>query len=124
MELRQLCIDQHIIRKCANCRRFFWTRITKKIYCSRIAPGRATTCSQYGPRRKRQIGKRPAFNLYWKYRTEAFQRMSQEKDSRAFQAWVKATQPYKEAARRGEISVEEMKRIMEKTEIQVFPARP
>ncbi len=123
LELRQLCLDLCIIRKCANCRRFFWTHITKKIYCNRTVPGRTTTCSKYGPQRKYYVGKRPAFNLYWKYRTKVFQRMSQEKDRHAFHAWVKITQPYKEAARRGEISVDEMKKRLEKAELKVFPAQ-
>lgn len=121
-ELRHLCTNEFIIRKCAHCRGFFWTRTTNKVYCTRIVPGRHATCSQYGPRRKRQVDKRPAYNLYWTYRARAFHLSADEGNRQAFQTWIAATQPYKGRARRGEISLEEMHTLLKNIEQQVFPA--
>ncbi len=120
-EIRFLCEHQFIIRKCSHCRGFFWTRTTNKVYCNRIVPGRHATCTQYGPRRKRQIQKRPAYNLYWLHRTEAFHHASRHEDRHAFQAWIKAAQPYKSLARRGEISPEDMSVAMQQIEKLIFP---
>ena len=121
-ELRHLCANAFIIRKCAHCRGFFWTRTTNKVYCTRVVPGRHATCSQYGPRRKRQVDKRPAYNLYWTYRARAFHLSANEGNRQAFQTWITATQPYKGRARRGEISLEEMNTLMQKIEQKVFPS--
>lgn len=120
-ELRFICANQFVIRKCAHCRRFFWTRTTNKVYCNRIVQGKKATCNQYGPRRKRQIEKRPAYNLYWNHRAKAFHTAIKQDDKLAFQAWIKEAQPYKSLARRGEISLEDMCDALVKIEQRIFP---
>ena len=123
-ELQYLCKNRFFIRKCACCRRFFWTYYTNKVYCNRPVPGRSRTCNQYGPGAKRQKKRRPAYNLYWEKRAEMFQLTTQEKDHLAFQAWVKAAQPYKEMAKQGNISLEDMAICLKRIERCILPSLP
>lgn len=122
-ELRFICTNHFIIRKCINCRNFFWTRSTTKMYCNRPVPLRKTNCSQYGPRRKRQMEKRPAYKLYWHQREKTFSRSLQAKDHSLFRAWLRATDPYKNRAKHGDISLEEMAHNLSVIEQRIFPTR-
>lgn len=120
-EVRFLCSNHFIIRKCINCRNFFWTQSTTKMYCSRAIPHRKATCSQYGPRRKRQLEKRPAYKLYWSQRNKIFAQAMRDENAQAFRRWVKAAAPYKELSEHGDITLEEMAHALNIIEGQIFP---
>jgi len=121
-ELRFICTNHFYIRKCVNCRNFFWTKSTTKMYCNRPVPLRKTNCSQYGPRRKRQMEKRPAYKLYWNQRDRMLSQALHRNDHSVFYTWLKETAPYKERARRGDISLEEMLHILNEIERHLYPS--
>lgn len=120
-ELSYLLLNKFFIRKCANCKRFIVTRKTNKLYCKRIVPNTNKTCAQYGPI-KLWIESRPVpYKLYCNYRTRLFnQHTKDEKHRGKFHTWVKETESLKDKAKRNEISVTELKDVLDQIEKEIY----
>ena len=119
-ELQYLCTNEYYVRKCACCRQFIWTRKMNQIYCTRKHKNTNKTCAQIGPARKNNGQRTPAYQLYWERRTKLYNRRKNWYDRRNYLAWLDLVEPYREKAKCGLISGEEMLQIVNEIESKIY----
>ena len=119
-ELQYLCTNEYYVRKCACCRQFIWTRKMNQIYCTRKHKNTRKTCAQIGPVRKNNGQRTPAYQLYWERRTQLYNRRKNWQDRRNYLVWLDSIEPYREQAKCGFISGEEMQQIIDEVEQKIY----
>ena len=106
------------LKRCFRCEKYFYFSSGKQNYCTRSIIGTEQTCLQYG----REAGRlcpdeKEIMTTYNSKRDEYKRRIRSEccgkEEEQRFQTWRKAALPVRNAALRGEVSVEELRELLQ-----------
>jgi len=116
-ELWHMVVNGVKIRKCGYCRKYFVPYYENTEYCNRLVEGKAKTCKEYAPMYfyRKRAETDDLLDIYMKADAAHYKRHTRNKDYYTWaqlSAWREKAKEKLEAARRGELSADELKAII------------